>query len=105
MAKAAELVTSTIETLQHFRSDEEWGKLYKYVSDVAVLHDIRETPMRPQRQKRMPKRLDDTVIVLETTGAQNTVDNSENLKVGLYYPILNAIRFDNKNMELMRAFP
>ena len=39
MAKAAELVTSTIETLQHFRSDEEWGKLYKYVSDVAALHD------------------------------------------------------------------
>ena len=31
MAKAAELVTATIETLQHFRSDEEWGKMYKYV--------------------------------------------------------------------------
>ena len=42
---------------------------------VAALHDIRETPLRPQRQKRVPKRLDDT-IVMETTGTRNTVDNT-----------------------------
>ena len=34
MAKAAELVTATTETLQHFRSDEEWGKIYKHVNDI-----------------------------------------------------------------------
>ena len=58
---------------------------------VAALHDIRETPLRPQRQKHVPKRLDDT-IVMETTGTRNTVDNththnSVNLKVCLYYSI------------------
>ena len=53
MAKAAELVTATIETLQLFRSDEEWGKMYKYVCDVATLHDITRTSLRPQRQRRM----------------------------------------------------
>lgn len=76
------------------------------------MHDIRETPLRPQRQKRMPKRLDDT-IVMESTGTRNTVDNtnnSQNLKVLLYYPVLDAMitelqkRFDSKNLELMRAF-
>ena len=79
MAKAAELVTATTETLQHFQSDEEWGKIYKYVNDIAALHDIRETPLRPQRQKRMPKRLADT-IVMETTGTRNTVDNTHTHK-------------------------
>ena len=109
MAKAAELVTATTETLQHFRSDVEWGKMYKYVGDVAALHNIRETPLRPQRQKRLPKRLNDT-IVMETTGSRNIVSNSENFKVCLYYPILDAMitelqrRFDSKNLELMTSF-
>ena len=92
------------------------GKIYKYVNDIAALHDIRETPLRPQRQKRVPKRLADTII-METTGTstRNTVDNththnSENFKVCLYYPILDTMiselqkRFDSKNLELMRAF-
>ena len=39
IAKAADLVTSSIETLQEFRSDEEWDKPHKYVTDVAKLHD------------------------------------------------------------------
>ena len=50
---------------------------------------------------------------METTGTRNTVENthnSENLKVCLYYPVLDAMitelkkRFDSKNLELMRAF-
>ena len=109
MAKAAELVTATTETLQHFRSDAEWSKMYKYVGDVATLHNIRETSLRPQRQKRLPKRLNDAVV-METTGSRNIVSNSENFKVCLYYPILDAMitelqrRFDNKNLELMTSF-
>ena len=109
MAKAAELVTATIETVQLFRSDEEWGKLYKYVCDVAALHDITEASLRPQRQRRMPRRLND-VIIMETTGARKSVDSSEDLKVHFYFPILDAIiselqrRFDDKNLELMKVF-
>ena len=54
-AKTAELVTATTETLQHFRSDVEWSKIHKYVSDIAALCDITEAPLRPQCQNRMPK--------------------------------------------------
>ena len=35
ITKAADMVTATMETLQQFRSDEEWKKLYKCVTDVA----------------------------------------------------------------------
>ena len=40
MAKAADLVTASIATLQEFCNDEdeEWDKLYKYVTDVAKLN-------------------------------------------------------------------
>ena len=40
IAKAADLVMATMETLQQFRSDQEWEKLYKYVQDVASQPNI-----------------------------------------------------------------
>ena len=45
---------------------------------------------------------------METTGARNAVNNSEDFKVCLYFPILDAVitelqsRFDDKNLELMK---
>ena len=104
MAKAADLVTATMETLQQFRSDEEWNKLYKYVVDVASLHNIEIAPLRSQRQRTMPKRFED-VIVLESTGSRETDD----YKISLYFPVLDAMisepcsRFEDKNVQIMRA--
>ena len=46
MSKAADLVSATLETLQYFRSDEEWVKMYKYVNDVAILNNISAAPPR-----------------------------------------------------------
>jgi len=48
--------------------------MYKYASDVAVLHDIRETSLRLQHQRQMPKQFDGA-IVMETTGTRNAVDS------------------------------
>ena len=69
MAKAADLVSASIETLQEFRSDTEWDKLYKYVTEVARFHDINEAPPRPRRQRSLPSRLsaEANVVILETT--------------------------------------
>ena len=109
LAKAAELVSSTLEVLQSFRSAEEWSKLYEYVCNVASLFDIVELQSRPQRQRRPPQKLIDGVT-LETTGVRDTFNTSQDLKVNLFYPILDAIinelqhRFDNKNLGLMKAF-
>ena len=87
MTKAAELVTATTETWQHFRSDAKWSKMYKYVGDVATLFNIRETSLRPQRQKRLPKRLNDAVV-MEKTGSRNIVSNSKNFKFVFIIPYL-----------------
>ena len=108
MAKAADLVTATMETLQQFRSDEEWIKLYKYVMDVASLHNIEVAPQRSQRQRTMPKRFED-VIVLESTGSRETATTNDNYKISLYFPVLDAMiselrsRFEDKNVQIMRA--
>jgi len=111
LAKAADLVTASIKTLQEFRSDTEWDKLYKYVTDAAKLHDISEAPPRPRRQRRLPSRLsaDAGVLVLETTGFRETLTASHDYKICLYYPVLDAIilelnsRFANKNLDMMKC--
>lgn len=108
MSKAADLVGGTLETLQCFRSDEEWAKMYKYVNDVANLHKISATPLRSQRQRRTPSRLDDCII-METTGNRSMTTSGEDYKVSLYFPVLDAMiqefrsRFDNKNLEIMKS--
>ena len=51
MGKAADLVTATTETLKDFRSDSAWEHLFKYVNDVAALHNISVTDARPQCQR------------------------------------------------------
>ena len=35
MAKAADLVSATVETLKEFRTDSKWEQLFKYVQDGA----------------------------------------------------------------------
>ena len=44
-AKASELVEATLETLQTFRTDEEWDKHYKYITDAASIFGITVTPL------------------------------------------------------------
>ena len=111
MAKAADLVTATMETLQQFRSDEEWSKLYKYVVDVASLHNIEVAPLqniRSHRTRRMPKKFDD-VVILECTGSREMATTNDDYKISLYFPVLDAVmtelhsRFEDKNVQIMRA--
>ena len=108
MAKAADLVNATLDTLTLFRSDLEWEKHYKYTTDVAALHNISVSSPRLQRQRQLPRRFDDAVI-MQSTGARETMATAESYKISLYFPILDAIitelrnRFDSKNLDLMRA--
>ena len=90
MAKAAYLVIATIETFETFRSDSHWEQLSKYVEDVAALHNIGLTPPRPQRQRQLPRKLDDCVVS-ETTGSRELITRSTQWKIFLYFTILEAI--------------
>ena len=102
------MVNSTLDTLQLFCSDQEWERHYKYVTDVAALHEISIALPRPQCNRQISRRLQDG-IVLETMGTRDALTTSQQFKVRLYYPILDAIivemkkRFDDKNLRLMKA--
>ncbi len=108
MARAADLVSATIDTLEEFRSDSVWENVFKYVQDVAALHGITVTPPRPRRQGQLPRRLE-SGFVLEATGSREELITSDQFKISLYFPILDAMlselkrRFTDKNLEHMRA--
>ena len=84
------MVNSTLDTLQIFHSNQEWEKHYKYVTDVAALHDISTAPPRPQCTRQISRRLQDRLVV-ETMGAREALTTSQQFKVRLYFPILDAI--------------
>ena len=112
LAKASELIEATLETLQSFRTDTEWDKHYKYITDATSLFDIAVMPLRPRCSRHLPQRLRDA-IVLESHGSCEASSISHDIKISVYYPILDSIdsilseikkkRFDNKNVALMKA--
>jgi len=67
LAKACDLVSATLETLQLFGTDEEWDKHYKYITESALLFDTDVAPCRPCRNRQVPRRLQDGIL-LESTG-------------------------------------
>lgn len=108
IAKAADLVSATVGILKDFRTDSKWEQLFKYVRDVASLHDIHAELPRAQRSRQLPRRYEDG-LVMETTGSREGVMTSEHLKISIYFPILDAMlteldhRFAEKNLEHMRC--
>ena len=108
LAKAADLVSGTIETLEDFRTDSNWERLFTYIESVAKLHGINIVGHRPSRKRKLPSRLCDAVI-LESTGSSEAQTTSQEFKVGVYYPVLDAFllelheRFSGRNVELMKA--
>ena len=107
LAKAADLVSATMSTLETFRTDEEWGKLFRYAEEVARVSHIDTTGCQP-RQRQTPQRLQDG-IVLAPTGARETMSTNEQYKVNLYFPVLDSFlaelqyRFSQKNINIMKA--
>ena len=108
LARAADLVSATIDTLEEFRSDQEWQKVFEYCDSVSntvtvcKAHSI--APDTNSRSRRVPKRLEDGIL-LEGVGVR---DASSDHKISLFYPILDAFlselrRFTSKNVSIMKA--
>ena len=103
LAKAADLVSGTIETLEDLRTDSYWDRLFTYIESIAKLHNIDIIGHRPSRKRKLTSRLCDTVI-LESTGSSEVLATSQQFKVGLHYPILDAFlmelncRFSGRNV-------
>ena len=108
LGKAADLVTSTIGTLEEFRTDTEWMKVLSYSKRVCNMYGIPITEFVRGRSSRPPTRYDDDVIH-ETTGMRDNDCSFESYKVNLYYSILDTFlheikrRFTDKNQVIMRA--
>jgi len=109
LAKAADLVSGTIKTIKDFQTDKHWCSLFTYVESVAQLHGIEIAEPRPTRKRKLPSCLHDDAIILETTALRDQMTTSQEFKVNLYFPILDAFlmemnhRFGERNVELMRA--
>ena len=86
LAKAADLLSTTIEIVEEFRMDSEWEKVYSYTESVAKLHHI--TPESTTVQSRRNPRRFDEGILYQTTGVRETGQVSESYKVNLYYPVI-----------------
>ena len=108
LAGAANLVNATKETLEDYRSDSMWNKVYEYAKSVAELHGIEVAVPTSARKRRLPKRFEECVL-LQSMGCRESVSSSEEYKRELYFPVVDAFlselrrRFDNKNMDVMRG--
>ena len=109
IAKVADLVVATIETLKEIQSNSLWDHLYKYTQDVAKLNNVplpSTATTRPYHSKQLPIRLQ-SGIVLQSTGSRESVSTGKEFKVSLYFCILDSMlgelkcRFDKKNLEIM----
>ena len=108
LAKAVDLVTATIQTLEEFRSDASRSHLFSYVQQVAELNEISVTECQQRRQRRLPSRFEEGVI-LESVGSRKSVCTSNEYKLDIYFPILDSFlaeiqeRFNSQNVEIMKA--
>ena len=111
LATAAELITGTKLSLQEYRTNAMWDKVYKYVGDIANLHGINEpTSDVLTRKRKAPRYLNDSVV-LESTGSRErtSLNPRESYKIDHYFPILDTFlaelgnHFDSKNLNIMSA--
>ena len=111
LALAADLVNSTSDTLKTLRSDDTWSQTYKYITEVATLHNIEVQELTQSRRRRRPRMVDDFISFESTasTGHRESLNSSESLKTNIYFPVLDHIlseidrRFTQTNLDLMKS--
>ena len=75
LAQAADLVTATKSLLEEYRDDT----VCQYAVSIAKLHDIEPSLPVKTRQKRLPKRFEDS-IVLGLVGSRDSVSCDQEYK-------------------------
>ena len=109
LGKAADLVLATECTLQDFRTDSEWEKVFSFAKSVAEVNEVEiNAAIQSCRQKQAPCHFED-VIIYQSTGARGILSSSQHYKVNLYFPILDSVllelrnQFSHNNIEIMKA--
>ena len=83
-------MSATIETLEEFRSDASWSHLFSYIKQVAELNEIAVTEYHQKRQRRLPSRFEEGVV-LESVGSRESMSTSDEYKVKVYFPVLDSV--------------
>ncbi|CAF1448894.1 unnamed protein product [Rotaria sordida] len=107
--KARQLISSVIEQIKSYRDDNSFESLYSKVVQFCKENDIdiSQKP-RQRRQKKVPPRFNDC-IVTSTTGHRDYVDNQEQYRTTIYYPLIDSVlielnhRFSSETMELLSS--
>lgn len=108
LSLASELVVATKFMLADYRTTEYWSKVYKYSTDIAMLHSVDIHQTATKRKRRAPSHLADTVL-LESTGSRDQPSTSDEFKTQLFFPVLDKFlvelqnRFDGKNLAIMNG--
>jgi len=63
LAKACDIISATVETLQLLRTDEEWDNRYKYITESASLFGIDVAPCSPHHTRQVPRRLLEGILI------------------------------------------
>lgn len=82
LVKAADLVSATVSTLQLFRTDEEWNKLFCYAQSVAEVNQIHVpiTSSRPRRQTQLPEHLHGGIVVAPILEKEKTIQQVSSIR-------------------------
>ena len=103
LASAGELVLSTINTLMELRSDERWEQTFRYINDVATLHNIEPDDRRYRKRWQCTDFTDTPIAHWEL------LNSSQSLKVILYFPVIDHIltemkqRFSKTQLAIMKG--
>ena len=110
LTRASELITSTMATLSEMRNDKTWNHMFKYMKNVAKLHDIEVVVESMRLIRKRPRHLGLSDYIADSTiGHRDSLNTSQLLKVHTYYSVLDSMltemnhRFSEKNLQLMRA--
>ena len=108
MAKAVDLVSATESTLELFCTVETWERLFTYTKDVSRVKEINVGDISASRTRILPQHFQDGIVCI-STGSQEALSTSEQYKINLYFPAIDALlnefktRFNKDSLVIMKA--
>lgn len=111
LAKATDIVGNFKSGLREMRSEEDaFDAYWEAASGLATSCEIPiDTEHRPRRQRRLPARLQDSVVTERLMAEEDTSTTKESIKIHVFYPIVDTItaemnkRFSTENCQIMRG--
>ena len=107
-AAAASCIRATKTALSDLRSEGEWVKVWDTTKSLAEKCGVSITPPRPQRIRRLPRKLEDSCVVdsVVVTARETSTDY---YRTQVYYATIDVLleemedHFNELNLSLLKA--